>query len=348
MPRLAILFVSAVLCAGCSASSAPSTSSPSTSSPVAVPAKPQPFPATPAAALPAGTVHIALTGTFSMQGPSSLSADDHYVWVEGLNRIDPTTNKVVDLAGGAEADFVAAGDGSVWASDFNNNVVRRYTTAGKLVATISGISGAEGLVLTPGAVWVAAHHGGSIDRIDAVTNRITNRVPATTFGPNGVSVLTSGLGGVWGGATVTQSVSRVDIAGRRKTLNIDLSTVGGDPCGGVAITPVAGWVSSCLDETQLDQFDPRTGKLLKAKDIGAKVEGIVADGDTIWFVAGGDPDASRGPNVAGALIQLDSRWRVLHKYVIGPDFTSGGIVKAFGAIWVGNTSAPEVVRIPVS
>ncbi|GAC1522831.1 MAG: hypothetical protein NVS3B1_08650 [Marmoricola sp.] len=201
--------------------------------------------------------------------------------------------------------------------------------------------------MTPGAIWVADHHGGSIDRVEINSNKVTSRVAVSTPGPSGVGGLTVGLGSVWGGAGRTQSVSRVNPATRRKTLTIDLSGVGGDPCGGVAITVAAGWVSSCLDATQLVEFDPRTGKVLRATDIGAKVDDIVPDGSTIWFVAGGDPDPNNEPHVAGVLVHMDRNWKVLHKYVLGPDFTSGGIVKAFGAIWVTDSAAPEVMRIPI-
>ncbi|MGN6161606.1 MAG: hypothetical protein ACTHOG_07865 [Marmoricola sp.] len=350
MPRLVVFVLAGALCAGCSngASRSSADASDGASSPpaISVPALPQPFPSAAATPLPAGTVHIPLAGTDAPSGPE-LSADPRYVWSAGFFRIDPSTNKAVEVVGGGHADDVLSAAGSVWVSDFEGSVVRRYTPAGKLLATIRGVNGPETLVMAAGALWVADHHGGSIDRIDIGTNKVTDRITVTTPGPSGVQGLTVGLGSLWGGAGRSQTVSRVNVSTRLRTLTIDLAGVSGDPCGGVAVTPAAGWVSSCLDTTQLDEFDPRTGKVLRATDIDAKVNDIVADGSTIWFVAGGDPDPNNGPHVAGVLVQLDRHWKVLHKYLLGPDFTSGGIVKAFGALWVSNSSTPEVVRVPI-
>lgn len=348
--RLAVIMLVAALSAGCSATTSkgesadPASSPPATLSPSAVP-MPQPFPSVAGTPLPVRTVHIRLAGTDAPTG-ENLSADARYVWSAGF-RIDPATNSAAEVISGGHADAVLSAAGSVWISDFNGSVVRRYTPAGKLLATIRGVNAPLGLATTPGAVWVADHHGGSIDRIDINTDKVTDRVMVSTPGLSGVQGLTVGLGSVWGDAGRTQSVSRVDPITRRETLNIDLSGIGGDPCGGIAITAAAGWVSSCLDATQLVEFDPRTGKVLRAADIGAKVNDIIADGSTVWFVAGGDPDPNGSPHVAGVLIQMDRHWKVLHKYVLGPDFTSGGIVKAFGAIWASNSAAPEVVRIPL-
>lgn len=351
MPRIAVIALVAALSAGCSTAasdkgSSGSASSSSSTPPVALPAKPQPFPSVAAAPLPAGTVHIRFAGTNAPIG-ENLSADATYIWSGGF-RIDPATNGAAEIMPGGHADAVLSAAGSVWISDFDNNVVRRYTPDGKILATIRGVNAPITLATTHGAVWVADHHGGSIDRIDIATNKVTDRVAVSTPGPSGVLGLAVGLGSVWGGAGRTQSVTRVDPVRRRKILTIDLSGVGGDPCGGIAIMPTVGWVSSCHDATQLVEFDPLAGKVLRATDIGAKVADIIVDGSTIWFVAGGDPDPNSEPHVAGVLVQMDRHWKVLRKFLLGPDFTSGGIVKAFGAIWVSNASAPEVLRIPVS
>lgn len=308
---------------------------------------PEPFHTNPSEALPAGTARLSLKGTFSMAGPLVLSADNHYVWTEGLIRIDPRTNQAVNLAKGTEADFVEPAAGSIWASDFNNDVVRRYNGAGTLLATIPIPDGPEGLAATPGAIWVASHHGGTLDRIDTTTNTVTNRVQVTTPGSSGAQNVTSALGSVWTGTSNTLSVVRVNPQTRRKTLTIPLVNAQGDPCGGIAITPKAGWAPSCLDGPQLVEFDPRTGSVLRSQNIGGKVYGMAADGDTVWFVAGGDPDPSYDFNVVGVLVQLDAQWHVLHKYTLGPSFTSGGIIKAFGSIWISSSAGPEVLRIPL-
>lgn len=54
--------------------------------------------------------------------------------------------------------------------------------AGTVVARISDVNGPHGLLALPGAVWVAAHHGDSVYRIDTASNRVVAHVVVTQGG----------------------------------------------------------------------------------------------------------------------------------------------------------------------
>jgi len=103
-------------------------------------------------------------------------------------------------------------------------------------------------------------------------------------------------------------------------------------------------VTSCLEETDVARIDPATNKVAAVLDVGGEVIQPAADGDTVWFVTGGDPDNS--PNTPGYLVQLRADDKVATRIALGRGFISGGAAVAFGSIWVSDFAHPRVIRIP--
>ena len=241
---------------------------------------------------------------------------------------------------------IGAGEGSVWASDYNGSVVRRFDAAtGKQLAEIRlpGGSAPEGIVDAGGAIWVATHHGGTLVRINPNTNKIAATVVLAFPGAGGPQGVAAGLGSIWVG-TGRGVVFRVDPS-TNKIAAIIPSPTGMDPCGGIAVGATAVWVTSCLDDTKVARIDPATNKFVSVLDVGGKVVEPAADGDTVWFVAGGDPDSS--PNASAYLIRLRADDTVAARIQLPTGFISGGAAVAFGSVWIMDFAHPRVIRVPL-
>jgi hypothetical protein len=301
----------------------------------------------PASALPANAVRIKLppAGNRSLD-VGQLASTTSAIWVPGgVFRIDARGKVAGPFDTGASQD-IGAGDGAVWASDYDGNIVRRYDPAtGKLVATIHLPVNAnpEGIAITPGAVWVAEHHSGLVARIDPRTNRVVARVHVGLPGSSGPQGIASGLGDVWVAIPNTGEVVRIDPATNKVIAKIVIPSKMA-PCGGIGVARTAVWVTGCSVGNYLARIDPATNAVSSVLDIGGFTFGITGVGDNAWFVASGNPDYSR--NRSAYLIELRPNDTVARRIALGPDFISGGTLAALGSIWVSDWIHPLVIRIP--
>jgi DNA-binding beta-propeller fold protein YncE len=321
--------------------------------------KPSPFPVVPPAPdmppktvqmppaepLPAGAAKLALRAASWTPDSTELALTPDAVWTaSGLFRIDPASTTASGPYTRAESADIGAGEGSVWASDYDNDAVRRFDSAtGKLLAKIQLPAGSapEGIVDTGGAIWVATHHGGTLVRIDPTTNRIAATIVLTTPGSGGPQGVAAGLGSVWVGVGNASAVFRIDPATNKIAAIIPAPM---DVCGGIAVGVTAVWVTSCLDDTKVGRIDPSTNKFVSVLDVGGKVIQAAAEGDSVWFVAGGDPDISlKDP---AYLIRLRADDTVATRIRLPNGFISGGAAVAFGSVWAMDFAHPTVIRVP--
>ena len=257
------------------------------------------------------------------------------VWVSnGVFRVDPTDNTASHAYQAGSSVDLATGDGSVWASDYNAGVVRRYDTAGRLIATIQLPNGSnpEGIAVTSSSVWVASHHAGTVIRIDPRTNRVVTSVALSKPGAGGPQGVGAGFGSIWVTNGTTNEVLRVDPSTNSIIARIQFLDM--VPCGGFAFGRTAVWITECLDGTHIARIDPRTNTVAAVLNTGGRMNQPASDGDTVWVVAGGDPDNS--PHAPGYLIQLRSNDTVARRIALGPGFISGGAAIAFGSVWLSS------------
>jgi virginiamycin B lyase len=301
----------------------------------------------PASALPADTVRIQLpaVGAWSLD-VGQLASTASGIWAPGgVFRIDAGGKVAGPFDSGGSQD-IGAGDGAVWASDYANNLVRRYNPAtGRLVATIHLPQNAnpEGIAVTPGAVWVAEHHRGLVARIDPQTNRVVARVHVGLTGTSGPQGIASGLGAVWVGVPNTGEVVRIDPATNAVVARIVVPSM--SPCGGIGVARTAVWVTGCSEGDYVARIDPSTNAVSSILNVGGVAWGITAVGDNAWFVVGGNPDYF-SVNKTAYLIELRPDDTVARRIALGPGFISGGTLAAFGSIWVGDWIKPLVIKIP--
>jgi virginiamycin B lyase len=267
------------------------------------------------------------------------------VWVSnGVLRVDPETNTSSHAYQAGLSLDLATGDGSVWASDYDAGVVRRYDTAGRLIATIQLPNGSnpEGIAVTSSSVWVASHHAGTVIRIDPRTNRVVTSVALSKPADGGPQGVGFGFGSIWVTNGNTNEVLRIDPSTNSIIARIQFLDM--VPCGGFAFGRTAVWITECLDGTHIARIDPRTNTVAAVLDTGGRMNQPAADGDTAWVVAGGDPDNS--PQAPGYLLQLRSNDTVARRIALGPGFISGGTAVAFGSVWMSSFNKSLVIRIP--
>jgi YVTN family beta-propeller protein len=300
--------------------------------------------------LPSSTATLTLPTSDWAISVGDLALTDSAVWTAGgLWQIDPTTNAASGpLTSSGQSGDIGTGEGSVWASDYNNDLVRRYDpVTGQLQAVIQLPAGSspEDITDADGAIWVADHHGGTISRIDPATNTVVANVKVGPTGASGPQGIATGLGSVWVTLGNIDSIVRVDPATNTVQARIAMPRQAMSPCGGFAVGQTAVWVTSCLDGTLVARIDPARNKVAAILDVGGKVIQPVADGNTVWFVAGGDPDLAP---TSASVLHVDADDRVLTRYALPKGFISGGAAVAFGSIWLTDFTKPLVLRIPNS
>jgi virginiamycin B lyase len=286
----------------------------------------------------AGAKAIAIRG-------SSLAAGAGAVWLTGLYsvyRLDPKTGRVVakipvpqDPCEASQFAF-----GALWTAtcsppglvriDPATNRVRRHARLPVPVATThrQGSLGAG-----YGAIWLVIDGPGCsacrLARVDPRSLRVAARIPVKS-GSAGARV---GYGAVWVTNSTGDTVQKVDPHRNRV---VRTTAVGRGPRY-VAVGAGGVWTLNEL-EGSIARLDPHTGK--QVATIPAGLGG-----------AGGDMTTGGGWVFARATTTLLSRIdprrnRVVERY--GPASGGGGVVVAFGAVWVSSPDIDTVWRLPLA
>jgi len=319
---------------------------------LAVPASPRvKAPTLPAAVpLPTATARVRIPASDWAGGGVAVGTDavwgtsDSAIW-----RVDKAGLKVAGpFAPSKAGTFAAVGDGAVWVSDFDGNVVHRLDPASghesaRIPIPLPG--NPTGLVVLPDAVWVGEHRGGMVDRIDPSTNAIARRVVVAQVGPSGPSAVAFGFGSLWVTVPNINSVVRVDPHRAEVTAFIPLPA-NVSACGSVGFGTDVVWVSSCYDGKYLARIDPRANRLVSVLDVGGLVQDIASSGDVAYLVAGGDPDSS--PDAPGRLLELRADDTVARVFDLGAGFFSGGTAFDAGLLWLVDSEHPLLLRVPIS
>ena len=262
------------------------------------------------------------------------AADDTSLWVH-----EPTSMVRVDLATSAVTGTVslpwmdygydATGAGSVWQTDWENNVLERIDpVSAKVVASIPVGSAPSGVAVTDGSVWVAEQHDGAVTRVDPATNRVIATIPVGPTGSAGPQLMTVGPGGVW-----------VDIQNNGTVVRVDAAT---NTAG--LVVPLEGWVASDGERvwievdagtnglSQVARIDPVSGKVITTVDLDTQgICGMAVGLGSVWVADGG-------------LTRIDAETgRLLGHLDTGGD--CGNVVVADGAVWVAVNGQPYVLRV---
>jgi class 3 adenylate cyclase/streptogramin lyase len=121
---------------------------------------------------------------FAGVGPAFVAADSEAVWVYGggaLTRIDPESNEIVSSVEITASGPIAAGLGSVWVADRQNNQVLQVApesvvgSAPSVVRTIAVGGTPIGVATGASALWVAVADG-TVAKVDPLSGDVTDTI----------------------------------------------------------------------------------------------------------------------------------------------------------------------------
>ena len=227
---------------------------------------------------------------------------------------------------GSAPSSVAAGAGSVWVANYNDNTVSRIDPATRAVEqTIQVDSTPSGIAVGAGAVWVANNFSGTLSKIDPAADRVVQSTPVGN-GPSGVAV---GDGSVWVTNGSDGTLTRIDAVSGVVTNTV---AVGGSPTD-VAAGPGAVWVSDAANGRVL-RVNPQTDRITELINVGTGPSAIAVGYGSVWVANSLDGTVSRiDPQTSevAATIPVGD----------GP----GAIAAGAGGMWVANEFGGSLVRI---
>jgi YVTN family beta-propeller protein len=238
-----------------------------------------------------------------------------------MQRIDPNTNTVVHRIPVGPGGDAAAGNGAVWLTHPDENTVSRIDPkTNKVSSTIHVGPQPAGIAVSPEAVWVANAGGPSVSRIDPATNKVVTTIRVgrkAACCSEHMGVIAQG-GAVWAAVPNANALVRIDPATNARTATVKLPFA---PCGylaadestvwsagggcadlvaridirtrtltaklvephpiGLALAFGTGWVA-VLDSGNVDQIDPRSGRLVARLKVGGKPIRIAVGFDAVW------------------------------------------------------------------
>ena len=157
-------------------------------------------------------------------------------------------------------------------------------------------------------------------------------------GLSGPNWLAAGLGSVWVGVPNSSSVVRIDEATNAVLARI--GTLSASPCGGLAVGPVAVWITSCDGGNLLARMDPTTNLAVTTVDLGGRAYTTVLVADAPWTWPTG-----------GLLVRIDPATNKLDRAIApGSGYGPGGgdVVVAAGSMWLMDGANNQVIRLPLS
>jgi YVTN family beta-propeller protein len=252
--------------------------------------------------------------------PSVVTANS----VGAINPADGAIRGVVRL--GFSPAKLAAGNGALWVTDYEDGTVSRIDPATRAVVdTIPIGSWPTGITVGAGAVWLANGVGRTLSRIDPAVNRVVQTIPVGS-NPNGVAV---GEGSVWVANTNSQTLTRVDAV---KGAVLDTIALGADATG--VATGLGGvWVSDTVDGRVL-RVDPQSDQVSQRINVGHGADAITVGKGSVWVANSLDGTVSRidpQTNAVTATIAVGE----------GPTAIAAG----GGGVWTANQYAGTISRI---
>ena len=243
-----------------------------------------------AGALPRGAkviARIALTRTPVDFGGGALTAGDGAVWLsypseDTVSRIDPVTNRVTaTIHVGPQPSGIAVAPDAVWVANAGGPSVSRIDPATNRVVTTIRVGPplaccAEhmSLIAVHRALWVAVPNANGLVRVDPATRKVVATVKLP-YAP--CAFLVADESGVWSaGGGCADAVGRIDPRTRALTSRLYEP----HPVGlGLAFGSV--WVAD-LDSADVDQIDPRTGRLAARLRVGGTPVRLAVGFGSIW------------------------------------------------------------------
>jgi streptogramin lyase len=289
--------------------------------------------------------------------PIAVAATKDALWVsvpKGLVRIDPTTNKIVATVHASSnrylpesAAWIAADDATVWVPEAQFSDLQRVdANSNQLVAKIPVGALPQGVTTDGHSVWTANHHGGSVTKVDAVSNKVAASIPAGLKANGGPQGIASGLGSVWVGVSNVNSVIRIDPQTNARLATIKLPSTA-LACGDFALSTDVVWITSCGELPNVTAVDPATNQVIRSVDLGGYGAGAMTVGDAAWIAETPLEETTLDAVSSVESVDADSE-RPVERMLLPAGVMPGGMIHAFGAVWIVDSAGGRLLRFAES
>jgi virginiamycin B lyase len=222
-------------------------------------------------------------------------------------------------------DWVAIGD-SVWISNNPKNNISRLDASTNKVGAVIGVAKTpcSGLAIAFGSVWVPICSNGSVERVDAKSQKIVASIPSGVANTEGG--ITAGDGSIWMPSDATGVLSRIDPATNKVVSKIPI------PAGSFTAAFEAGsvWITSTKNNL-LTRVDAKSEKVIAKIPVGPTPRFLATGLGSVWTLNQGDGSVSRidpASNKVSATIE------------VGVPGAGGDIAVGEGAVWVTAIGKP--------
>ncbi len=222
-------------------------------------------------------------------------------------------------------DWVAIGD-SVWISNNpKNNISQLDPKTNQIGAVITvAKTPCSGLAVAFGSVWVPICSNGSVQRVDAKSQRIVASIPSGVANTEGG--ITAGDGSIWMPSDAAGVLSRIDPATNKVVSKLPI------PAGSFTAAFDVGsvWITSTKGNL-LTRVDAKTEKVVAKIPVGPAPRFLATGLGSIWTLNQGDGSVSRvdpATNKVSATIE------------VGVPGAGGDIAVGEGAVWVTAIGKP--------
>jgi YVTN family beta-propeller protein len=212
---------------------------------------------------------------------SAARVDARFRSVSAKVKVDPLVNLF------RSSSAVAVGEGAVWVTNGNAEVVRVDPETNEVVATIQVGNDPSAIATGDGAVWVADSVDNTVTRIDSTRpNAVTAVVPVG----RAPAAIAAGTNGVWVANTGEDTISRIDPDTATVVARIN---VGRRPTG-VAVGAGGVWVANSVGGT-VSRIDPKTNRVAETVELGEAPQGVTVSAGSVWVSVQSAPTVPVAP-----------------------------------------------------
>ena len=266
---------------------------------------------------------VAVLARDSGSGPSLASVRANGVAV--IEPGEPALTGQVALGGAPSA--IAAGDGAVWVSDEDRDVVSRLDKKTFTIRqTIPVGHGPSAIAVAHDHVWVANRQDGTLSVISPQTNTVVDRIPVGRT----VDGMCVGSGAVWVASPFDYAVVRLDPESGRKTATVRLDS---QPAQ-LACESGVVWASSPSSGI-VTEISAKAAAQVNTIQVGRGASALAVGTNAVWVT-----NAS-----AGTVSRIDPRRGIVTALIhVGADGPADLAVTK-DAVWVSNEFGGTVARI---
>jgi YVTN family beta-propeller protein len=343
---MVIALVSAITVAGCGTVAAPSvapslavaaTAAPTPQATIGAPtATPIPSSAPSPTSSSSDGVQTVLV---DLQGVGSIATSDSELWITlnsgDVDAVDVATKQVHPVTvNGSALDGINVGDHAVWVADFGAGQLIKIDPMTYQVVDRIAVPDAEDALEVNGTVWVTNHEEGSVTLVDAVADKVIKTLAVGDPGRDGPQRIAFGLGSIWVDESNTNNVIRLDPTSHSVIAKIAVPDV--HPCGDIATTPHAVWVTGCFDTSAVARIDPKTNSTVATTMLDSAGETPVVIDDSVWLP------------ITDQIVHLDPTTGQIDKHVDVPEIGAGGPSVVLGDTLYVSDFVATVKAIPTS